>query len=366
MAIYHLHLSSVSRGQGRNVIASAAYISGSRLVDRGRDEPASAIGHAAHHTGTRLEEAGGRAIDYTAKPFVEHAEIALPHGAAPWMGDRQSLWQGVEAKERRKDAQLAKGLIVALPRELSLAENIELMRGFVADHLVAQGLVVDWAIHVSPDRDGLEQPHAHALTTTRRISAEGFHEKIRGLDRLPFLHATRQAWADHCNRALAQAGRRERIDHRSHADRGIDLTPQIKLGAAACRRAAAGLASERHAHNLAVRQRNGDRLLARPELAMAALQSERVGEITRDDLVALARRHSIDLAQRDRVQAALSGWLDRVQAMTKTARQVMVRLRDRSLAASTSALDRTAELARQVATRMAQERDKRRAQDRGR
>lgn len=366
MAIYHLHLSSVSRGQGRNVIASAAYISGSRLVDRGRDEPASAIGHAAHHAGTRLEEAGGRAIDYTAKPFVEHAEIALPHAAPPWMGDRQSLWQGVEAKERRKDAQLAKGLIVALPRELSLAENIELMRGFVSDHLVAQGLAVDWAIHISPDRDGLEQPHAHALTTTRRISAEGFHEKIRGLDRLPFLHATRQAWADHCNRALEQGGARGRVDHRSHKARGLALEPTRKLGAAACARAAKGLTSERHAHNLAVRQRNGDRLVSRPELALAALQSERAGEITAVDIAELARRHSADPVQRDRVQAALSSWLDRVQAMARTARDVALKLRDRSLAASTSALDRTAELARQVATRMAQERDKRRAQDRGR
>lgn len=362
MAIYHLSITNISRAEGRSALAGAAYISGTRLIETGR----TVLGGAAHNAGERLEEIGGRAIDYRGKPHVAHAESSVPDGAPAWMSDRQSLWSAVEAVEKRCDARLAKSIIIALPRELSLDQNIELARAFVTGHLVPAGCAVDWAVHSPLDQHGEPQPHLHAQITTREISPDGFGKKLRGLDRKNFVTESRRAWATHANAALERAGRRERIDHRSHADRGIDLTPQIKLGAAACRRAAAGLASDRVAHNAAVARRNGDRLLARPEIALAALKTERAGEITAADIAELARRHSADPAQQGRVQAVLSGWLDRVQAMAKTARQVVIKMRDRSLAASTSALDRTAELARQVAQRMAQERDKRRAQDRGR
>ena len=362
VAIYHLSITNISRAEGRSALAGAAYISGTRLIETGR----TVLGGAAHNAGERLEEIGGRAIDYRGKPHVAHAEISVPDGAPAWMGDRQSLWSAVEAVEKRCDARLAKSIIIALPRELSLDQNIELARAFVTGHLVPQGCAIDWAVHCPLDQHGEPQPHLHAQITTREISPDGFGKKLRGLDRKNFVTESRQAWATHANAALERAGRRERIDHRSHADRGLELEPSRKLGAAACARAAQGLASERHAHNLAVRQRNGERLVSRPELALAALQSERAGEITAVDIAELARRHSADPVQRDRVQAALSSWLDRVQAMARTARDVALKLRDRSLAASTSVLDRTAELARQVATRMAQERDKRREADRGR
>lgn len=41
------------------------------------------------------------------------------------------------------------------------------------------------------------------------------------------LIAWREAWADMTNRAIEQAGLEERIDHRSHAVRGIDEQPTI-------------------------------------------------------------------------------------------------------------------------------------------
>lgn len=43
----------------------------------------------------------------------------------------------------------------------------------------------------------------------------------------------REAWAEISNRYLAQAGREERIDHRSHADRDLDEQPTIHEGVAA-------------------------------------------------------------------------------------------------------------------------------------
>src|SRR4029077_6231364 len=98
MAIYHLSASVVSRGQGRSIVAAAAYRSGSELGDE------------------RYE----RVHDYTRKKDVAHTEILLPKNAPEWMKDREKLWNHVEAIEKRKDAQLAREVQFSLPRELSL------------------------------------------------------------------------------------------------------------------------------------------------------------------------------------------------------------------------------------------------------
>ena len=47
-----------------------------------------------------------------------HSEIVLPADAPPWMADRERLWNAVEAAETRKDAQLAREIQLAIPREL--------------------------------------------------------------------------------------------------------------------------------------------------------------------------------------------------------------------------------------------------------
>ena len=47
------------------------------------------------------------------------------------------------------------------------------------------------------------------------------------------LAAWRTAWADVSNRHLERAGREERIDHRSYADRGLTEQPTIHEGVSA-------------------------------------------------------------------------------------------------------------------------------------
>ena len=64
--------------------------------------------------------------DYTHKCDVAHTEILLPARAPDWMADREKLWNAVEHVEKRKDAQLAREFQIALPRELTLSQNIEL------------------------------------------------------------------------------------------------------------------------------------------------------------------------------------------------------------------------------------------------
>jgi ATP-dependent exoDNAse (exonuclease V) alpha subunit len=72
--------------------------------------------------------------------------LLLPDGASPAWADRETLWNAVEAAERRRDAQLARELEIALPRELSEAEAIRLAEDFVRTECVARGMVADIAI----------------------------------------------------------------------------------------------------------------------------------------------------------------------------------------------------------------------------
>ena len=67
------------------------------------------------------------------------------------------------------------------------------------------------------------------LRTTRKLAPDGLGEKLAtekaGRNRKADLEAIRERWAALANRALERAGHAERIDHRSHADAGIEAVP---------------------------------------------------------------------------------------------------------------------------------------------
>src|SRR5262245_57104598 len=125
MAIYHLHVKVIGRKSGSSAVASAAYRSASRL----RDE--------------RLD----RSHELTGKRGVAHSEVMLPDNAPEVWCDRERLWNDVEAFEIRKDAQLAREVEFALPRETTQAQGIELARDFVRAEFVARGMIADLNVH---------------------------------------------------------------------------------------------------------------------------------------------------------------------------------------------------------------------------
>lgn len=193
MAIYHLSAKVISRAGGRSSVAAAAYRTAGRLRD----------------------ERQGLEHDYSRKGGVVHAEIMAPENAPGWMRDRDQLWNAVEAVEKRRDAQLAREIEVALPRELDHDEHLELLRGFVQREFVDRGMIADVAVHEGIARDGLGQPHAHIMLTMRELIGEGFGKKDRSWNAPDLLKGWREAWARDANAALERAGRSERIDHRS-------------------------------------------------------------------------------------------------------------------------------------------------------
>lgn len=66
----------------------------------------------------------------------------------------------------------------------------------------------------------------------------------------------REAWAGAVNRALEKEGREERIDHRSHAERGLDEQPTIHEGVIARSMEAKGFLSDRCELNRQIRADN--------------------------------------------------------------------------------------------------------------
>ena len=248
MAIYHCSIKIISRGKGKSAVVAAAYRSGENLTN----------------------EYDGITHDYTRKGGIVHTEILLPDHAPAEYADRAVLWNAVEKIEKAKNAQLAREIEIALPKELTRKQGIYLVREYVKEQFVNAGMCADIAIHDKEDGN----PHAHVMLTMRPIEQDGTwgvkQKKEYILDRngnkiydpkkrsykCKSIPATdwneqtkaeewRSAWAEICNQVLEQNGHTERIDHRSYARQGIDQIPTVHLGVAAFQMEKRGIRTER-------------------------------------------------------------------------------------------------------------------------
>jgi Ti-type conjugative transfer relaxase TraA len=274
MAIYHFSAQVISRSQGRSSVAASAYRSAEKLLD----------------------ERTGLTHDFTQKSDVVEQAILLPKDAPDWAGNRETLWNGVEQTEKRKDAQLAREINIALPRELTPAQNWALLTAFVQQAFVDRGMVADVAFHRG-HKGGEDQPHGHVMLTLREVTPEGFGQKVRAWNGKALLHDWRAHWAEHCNLALARQGFDLRVDHRTLEAQGINLEAQSKIGPKAAQRAMVRLAEHQ-----ALALRNGERLLKEPELALTAMTRSQ-STFTHQDLARFVNRHTVDAEQFEAVYA---------------------------------------------------------------
>src|SRR3546814_19284023 len=102
MAIYHFSAKVISRANGSSAVASAAYRAAERLH----------------------EDRLGRDHDFSNKAGVVHSAILAPEGAPARLNDRATLGNGLEAGEKRKDAQMAREVEVSIPRELNQQQGM--------------------------------------------------------------------------------------------------------------------------------------------------------------------------------------------------------------------------------------------------
>ncbi|MDE2012626.1 MAG: Ti-type conjugative transfer relaxase TraA [Alphaproteobacteria bacterium] len=283
MAIYHLHVKVIGRKSGSSAVASAAYRSASRLRD------------------DRLE----RSHDFSNKRGVVHSEIMLPEDAPEQWSDRERLWNDVEAFEVRKDAQLAREVEFALPREMTQAQGIELARDFVQAEFVDSGMIADLNVHWDMAEDGSPKPHAHVMLTMRSVDEDGFGQKVRDWNATQMVERWRERWAELANERLAELDIDARIDHRSLEAQGIGLEPQTQIGAPAQRIEGEGLeAADRAEMHREIARNNGARIIADPSVALDAITHQQ-STFTRRDLGVFAHRHSDGIEQFNAVMGAM-------------------------------------------------------------
>jgi hypothetical protein len=265
MAIFHLSARApITRASGRSATAAAAYRAGALICD----------------------ERTGLVFDYRRRHGVLDARIQLPGGGH--VADRQLFWNGVEVHHRRRDAVLAREVVLALPTELDGDERAALAFGFAREIADEFGVGVDCALH-APSRDGDDRNyHAHLLMTACTVDAEGvFGKKAERLDPIACRRSgaadsvswLRPRWQDSVNAALARKGLAERIDHRSFKVRGIERLPTVHVGKnGAAARGRVGLNARLRARNaqvLALEEQTGKLLRMRARLAARA-ESRRV------------------------------------------------------------------------------------------
>ncbi len=253
MAIYRFSAEIIGRGKGYSATAAAAYRAGERIED----------------------ERTGAVHDYRRRGGVLHAEILAPEGAPAWARDRAKLWNAVEQAERRRDAQLSRQLVLALPHELTDAQRKELVRDFVQREFVSRGMVADFAIHAPDPESDARNHHAHVMLTMRRFDGERFGNKERGWNEDGVLRGWRYQWAQLQNRALEKAGHKARVDHRSYEDQGIDREPTRHLGKWAHRMEQAGKTSRIGEQNRQIQARNAERKKREHQFKVISLEAER-------------------------------------------------------------------------------------------
>ena len=292
MALYRLEAKIVKRKNWtRSVVASAAYRSGNSLHS------------AAYRSGNELtDERGKTTFNYRARTQeVVYSEIMAPANGPAWLQSpppkgkedmakqralRERLWNTIEKVEKRKDSQLARDFTLTLARELTLEQEIELVRGWCNEQYVSKGFVADFSIHKS--KTGLN-PHAHVLFTTRPVEGQGFGKKpstagkfngrgLVGIGAKSDLKGWRDSWEKHENAALEKAGRPERVDHRSLKAQGIDRIPEPKMGPTATAMMRKGVDSERFKLVRYIRTLNAMKPLARAIGKFREIRQEGMGK----------------------------------------------------------------------------------------
>ena len=221
----------------------------------------SAVAGAAYQSAEKLfSEYDGRTKNYSyKKPELVFSGLMLPENAPPEYADRATLWNAVEKSESRFDAQLSRGIIAALPKELPFDQSIQMVKEFCQENFVSRGMCCDIAVH-DPAPPG-HNPHVHIMLTMRGIDEHGKwlpksrkeyvldekgerirlpsgEWKSRKVDTVDWnkkenAEIWRQSWEEYQNRYLERNQRPERVNLKSYKRQGIEQIPTEHMGPAA-------------------------------------------------------------------------------------------------------------------------------------
>ena len=206
----------------------------------------TACGSAAYRSCDKVVDNNGRVHNYQKKSGHIAGGIELPKGAPSELLNSQTLWQLHDAKETRKDAQIYREVVFALPNELPDAACIKITKALISP-VVDMGMCAQWDIHNPHDprfadteeetNKKPENKHVHVMLTMRELQADGtFGNKNRTWNKynggINLADMLRPEAARLMNEQLEAYGFEKRVEHESYVARGIDKIPQMKIGVA--------------------------------------------------------------------------------------------------------------------------------------
>lgn len=189
-----LKVSSISRSAGRSATAATAYRAALLVED----------------------QRTGEIHNYTRRGGVESTHVV------GWDGTPAELANALELAERRRDAKVAREVVIALDPDVTPAQRAAQARAYAQWIFQRHGTPSIVCIH-TPGRQGDERNfHAHILLATRRCTdGKTLGAKARELDTKATSSRELEAWRE-------EWGKRIDLDMRSHARRGTGIEPEPK------------------------------------------------------------------------------------------------------------------------------------------
>ncbi|MGJ9384143.1 MobQ family relaxase [Salipaludibacillus sp. CF4.18] len=223
MSYFMLSTKIITRSKNQSAVASASYRSNEELYSKEDDEY------------KRFKERSVDPVSFIMKP--DHAP--------EWTLDREQLWNEVQEKEDKRNSRLAREVLVALPVELNEDQQEDMLREFVKESFVDDGMVADVSIH----RDKEHNPHAHIMLTVRPFNEHGewdmkkkreylFNEngekKFKTISStnwndLDTLKKWRENYAEKINNYFKSFDIDAEVSHKSYEDQGIEKTARHRL-----------------------------------------------------------------------------------------------------------------------------------------
>lgn len=170
----------------------------------------------------------GNVRDYTRKQSLEDSVIV---GWAS--GDRGELWRAAESAERRKDAVLAREVLINLPEATTPAQRLAIVREFSEELNNKYGVAVDACIH-RPGKLNDKNWHAHIMFSPRAVAPDGksfaklkdqgWGDKYESAKRIK---ALRTKAGEIIRRVAGVSG--PEWDERSYKEQGVDKTPRERV-----------------------------------------------------------------------------------------------------------------------------------------
>ncbi len=164
MAIQFARIEIVSRSKGGNACCKGAYNARTIIQD----------------------ELTNIKYDFSKRGDNVYHTILLPNHVSKKFKDPKILMNEVEKSEKRKNSQLLKDIVIALPddKELTLEDRIAITHEIIEEMAwVKNGLGVQVDIH-KPHK-GEKNWHAHLLLTTRKFSEDGKNLGAKAVDLNP-------------------------------------------------------------------------------------------------------------------------------------------------------------------------------------